>query len=266
MKTKAAWFAALCLLPLPLVAQAPAVITMDQERHHHVVLQNDYVKVFKVEVSPGDSIALHRHDQDTVAIAIGDQEVTVGIPGKPDVHQKNSDAQVRLQRAGYVHSTRVDGNTPYHTVAVELRRPQTNFHNVCVAIIPDQPLDCPDPPANSSSDNSSQTLLESGETRVRLLRVPAGENMIFGGLKYSMLIVALDPAALSPTSETGTDQTLKPGEFLWFADGGPSQVFKNNGKSEVRLVVFVISPINPPQGKVSKTPAGSRPPKRPKTQ
>jgi uncharacterized Zn-binding protein involved in type VI secretion len=262
MKTRTALIAALWLLPVPLVAQAPAVITMDKEPHHHLALRNEYVKVFKVEVSPGDSIVLHRHDQDTVAIAIGDQEVTVGIPGKPDVHQKNADAQIRLQRSGYVHSTHVDGDKPYHTVAVELLHAQTNFHNVCAAVLPDQPLDCPDPPANSSSDNASKTLLESGETRVRLLRVPAGENMIFGGLKYSMLIVALDPTALSPTSENGTDQTLKPGEFLWFSEGGASQVFKNNGKSEVRLVVFVISPINPPQGKVSKAPGGSRPPKR----
>ena len=262
MKTKIKWFAAMWLLPLSLAAQAPAVITMDQEPHHHLALNNEYVKVFKVEVSPGDSIVLHRHDQDTIAIAIGDQEVTVGIPGKPDVHQKNADAQVRLQRAGYVHSTRVDGNTPYHTVAVELLRPQTNFHNVCADILPDQPMNCPDPPANSTPDNSSKTLLESGETRVRLLRVPSGQNLILGGLKYSMLIVALDPANLSATSESGTDQTLKPGEFLWFADGGPSQVFKNNGKSEVRLVLFVISPVNA-KGKASSAPVGVRPPVRP---
>jgi hypothetical protein len=35
------------------------------------------------------------------------------------VHQKNTDAQVSLQRSGYIHSTHVDGDTPYHTVAVE---------------------------------------------------------------------------------------------------------------------------------------------------
>ena len=82
MKTKIKWFAAMWLLPLSLAAQAPAVITMDKEPHHHLALNNEYVKVFKVEVSPGDSIVLHRHDQDTIAVAIGDQEVTVGIPGK----------------------------------------------------------------------------------------------------------------------------------------------------------------------------------------
>ena len=47
---------------------------MDQEPHHHLTLQNDYVKISEVEVSPGDPIVLHHHDQDTVAIAIGDLE------------------------------------------------------------------------------------------------------------------------------------------------------------------------------------------------
>src|ERR1700676_5556762 len=164
MKTYSAWFTTLCLLLLPLMTQTPSVITMDQEPHHHLALHNDYVKVFKVEVSPGDSIVVHSHDQDTVAIAVGEQLVTVGIPGKPDVHQKNADGQVRLQRSGYIHSTHVDGDTPYHTVAVELLRPQTGFHNACAEILPGQPLNCSDTPARDSSAYAVQPLIESAET------------------------------------------------------------------------------------------------------
>lgn len=103
MNIKVWWIVAISPLTLPLLALAPAVITMDQEPHHHFALHNDYVKVFEVEASPGDSIVLHRHDQDTVAIAVGDQFVSVGVSGKPDVHQKNSDAQVRPQRGGSGH-------------------------------------------------------------------------------------------------------------------------------------------------------------------
>lgn len=243
MKTKVAWFAAIWLLPLPLVAQTSAVITMDQEPHHHLALHNDYVKVFKVEVSPGDSIVLHRHDQDTVAIAIGEQLVTVGIPGKPDVHQKNADAQVRLQRGGYVHSTHVDGDTQYHTIAVELMRSQTNFHNVCAVILPGLPLNCQDTPAKASPAYTSQPLLDSNETRVRLVSVLPGQNMTIGDLKDFQLIVALDPATLSLAAENGPGQTLHPGDFVWFVNGGPSRVFRNNGKSDARFIGFAFSPI-----------------------
>ena len=171
MKTLPQVCTAMCLLAAPIFAQAPAVITMDQEPHHHLMVNNDYLKVFNVVASPGDSIVLHRHDQDTIAIAIGDQLVTVGIPGKPDVHQSNADGRVRLQRSGYMYSTHVDGTTPYHTVAVELTKPQTNFHNVCAGILPGQPLNCPSQAEYKSAAYSIQSMLASNETEVRLLRV-----------------------------------------------------------------------------------------------
>jgi len=241
MKIRAALFAAMCLLVLPLAAQDASVITMDQEPHHHLALHNDYVKVFNVEVSPGDSIVLHRHDQDTIAIAIGEQLVTVGIPGKPDVHQKNADAQVRLQRSGYMHSTRVDGDTPYHTVAVELMRPQTGFHNVCAEILPGQPLNCPETPAKASSAYTSQPLLESGETRVLLVRVLPHQSMNLGEKPLSQLIVALDAFSIASADPDGLETASHPGDFLWIARGTDSGlIYQNRGDKEARFIEIVF--------------------------
>jgi hypothetical protein len=241
MKTLIAWFGAVCLLPLPLIAQAPDVITMDQEPHHHLSLHNDYVKVFKVEVSPGDSIVLHRHDQDTVAIAIGDQEVTVGIPGKPDVHQKNADAQVRLQRGGYVHSTRVDGATPYHTVAVELLHPQTDFHNLCVEILLGQPLDCPEVTSKASPAFSSQPLLASNEIHAQLVRVLPHQSMNLVGFPTSQLMIALDPASISADSSKQPEEALQPGDFVWL-DSGHRRVYQNHGDKGTRFIQILFAP------------------------
>jgi quercetin dioxygenase-like cupin family protein len=245
MKIQIAWLAAMCLLPLPLFAQAPEVahdvITMDQEPNHRLALQNDFVKVFKVEVSPGDSIILHRHDQDTIATAVGDQEVTVGIPGKPDVHQKNADAQVRLQRGGYMHSTRVDGKTPYHTVAVELLRPQTNFHNLCVEVLPGQPLDCPDVSPRPSAPFNGQPLLESKETRARLVRVLPHQSMNLLGFPASQLIVALDTATISVGPSKQPDEALQPGDFVWI-DGGHRRVYQNQSEKETRFIQILFPP------------------------
>ncbi len=245
MKTNAAWLAAMCLLPVPLFAQVPDVITMDQEPHHHLALHNDYVKVFDVRVSPGDSIILHRHDQDTIAIAIGDQLVTVGVPGKPDVHSKNLDAQVRLQRSGYVHSTHVDGDTPYHTVAVELMRPQTGFHNVCAAILPGQPLNCPDTLAKASPAYTSQPLLESGETRVHLVRVLPHQSMNLAespaAHDNSQVIVVLDAASISSGSAKESEKSLQPGDFVWIDAGtGHERIYQNRRDKEARFIDIIF--------------------------
>lgn len=241
MKTKAACVAAMWLLPLPLFAQAPPVITMDQEPHHHLALHNDYVKVFNVEVAPGDSILLHRHDQDTVAIAIGDQEVTVGIPGKTIPPSKNADGQVRLQRSGYIHSTHVDGNTPYHTVAVELMHPQTGFHNVCDEVISGQPLICPQFDSNGRIVSNIRPLLESNETSAWRITVLPHKSIEVGN-PYPGIIVALDPATISGTAKE-PGRTLTPGKFVWLEGGsGQRRVFKNNGAKDARFIEIDFKP------------------------
>jgi len=239
MKMNAAWFAVMCLLVLPLAAQDPSVITMDQEPHHHLALHNDYVKVFNVEVSPGDSIVLHRHDQDTIAIAIGEQLVTVGIPGKPDVHQKNADAQVRLQRSGYMHSTRVDGDTPYHTVAVELMHAQTNFHNVCAEILPGQPLNCPSQAEYESAAYSRQLLIASKETEVALLRVHPHQTMkLFVGPSPQLLVV-LDAASIPTGSAKEMELLSHPGDLNWNEYGAFGD-YRNENDRDRRFIEIIF--------------------------
>jgi hypothetical protein len=248
MKAKFSLMAALWLLPLLAFAQASSVITMDEEPHHHMVMQNDYVKVFKVKVTGGDAIATHRHDHDTVAIAIGDQQVTVGVPGKPDVHQKNADGQVRLQMVGYVHSTRIDKDTKYLTVAVELLHPQGNPHNLCAHAIAGQPLHCPDAPAkDTASKYAGEPEFQTDQTRVQTVRVLPHQSVSIGNRTYYQLIVALDQASISPGSGKGRVQALRPGDFVWFEQGGPSRVFQNKGNKEARFIEIAIKRYDPHQ-------------------
>jgi hypothetical protein len=255
MKLQFACFAALSLFSVALATQAPAMITMDQEPHHHLVLRNDYVKVFAVKVSPGDSILLHRHDHDAIAIAIGDQQVTVGIPGKPDVHLKNPDGQIRLQAIGYTHSTQVDPGSAYQTIAVELLHPQGNPRNLCAPAIAGQPLNCPDPPAKDSSAKSKpQPQFQTDQTRVQAVRVSPHQAMEVGHLPTFELIVALDRASISPLSGKGPAQALAPGDFVWLDKDGPSRTLKNEGNSDARFIEISIRPT--PASQLLSTPAG----------
>ncbi len=82
-------------------AEAPTVIPLASEPHHHLALHNEYVNVYRVEVAPHDSVLLHRHDFDAISVMISAAEVTVITPGKPDEHRKLVDGQVRLQTRGY---------------------------------------------------------------------------------------------------------------------------------------------------------------------
>jgi hypothetical protein len=235
MSLRLAWAAIFVLSATAVLAQDSAVITMDLEPHHHLAMQNDYVKVFNVEVSPDDSIVLHKHNQDTVAIAIGDQLVTVGVPEKPDVQSKNADGQVRLQRSGYVHSTHVDGDKPYHTIAVELLQPQTNFHNVCGEVLAGQPLNCTDSEKKDTPEYSSEILLASGETTVHLVRVHPKKAISADAFPYAAVIVALDPATIPSGSPKRKGRSLQAGQFLWF-ESHHGRAYQNPGDKDARFI------------------------------
>ena len=246
MKSKNGWLATLLILPMPLAAQAPSIITMADEPHHHLALHNDYVNVYNAEAAPGDSLLLHRHNHDAVAIAIGDQTVTVGIPGKPDVHTKNADGQVRMQVSGYVHSTHNDGQAGYHTVAIELLLPQTGEQNLCVTVLPGKPLNCPGGAASASSTKRIDVpQFASNQTHILTVHVPAHQDVKIANPAQPELVVALDPASISPASGSGPDELLRPGEFLWFDKGAPARTMKNGSAKEVRFVELTFKPSAP---------------------
>jgi quercetin dioxygenase-like cupin family protein len=243
MKSKHAWLAVLLILPLPLAAQAPSIITMAEEPHHHLALHNEYVNVYNAEAAAGDSLLLHRHNKDAIAIAIGDQTVTVGIPGKPDVHTKNTDGQVRMQLSGYVHSTRNDGQSAYHTVAIELLHPQTGERNLCATVLPGKPLNCPAVAAKApSSRRIDLPQFASDQTHVQIVRVIPHQDVKIANPAQSELIVALDPATITPASGKGPDEQLRAGEFLWFEKGAPPRTLKNGSTKEVRFIELAFKP------------------------
>jgi len=181
-KAKTELLLAMCCLPLATLAQMETVILLASEPHHHLALHNEYVNVYEVEVAPHDSVQLHRHEFDAISIMMSNSEVVVRAPGKPDAGQKLSEGQVRLQPAGYVHSTSVEGDTLYRNVTVELLLRQQGGRNVCAKVIATQGLDCPSEPASPpSSTRLEQSQYETDQTSVSLIRVLPHQKFTSGG-------------------------------------------------------------------------------------
>ncbi len=181
MKVKHAFLVVICCLPFGASAQAPAIIPLASEPHHHLALRNAHVNVYQVEVAPHDSVLLHRHDADAISIMLSDSEVTVRAPGKPDVHQKLREGQLRLQARGYVHSTSIDGDTTYRNVTVELLLPQQGARNLCAPVIAASPLNCPSAPAPAlTATHMEQPQFETSQTYLTLIRVLPHQSAALG--------------------------------------------------------------------------------------
>lgn len=95
MKVLVVMTAAILCSPVVCVAQEQSVIPLKSEPHHHLVLHNDLVNIYSVEVQPKDSVLLHKHDVDAIGIMLSDAEITVRVPGKPDSHQRVLNGQLR---------------------------------------------------------------------------------------------------------------------------------------------------------------------------
>ncbi len=246
MKANHAIFIVMCCLAIAASAQEPTVIPLASEPHHHLALHNAYVNVYQVEVAPHDSVLLHRHDADAISIMLSDSEVTVRAPGKPNVHQKLVDGQLRLQARGYVHSTSIDGDTTYRNVTVELLLPQPGARNLCAPVIAALPLNCPSaqaPPLTAT--HMEQPQFETCQTYLILIRILPHQSAALGEPDRPELIVALD--AIVTSGGQGPGNSLHPGDFVWLDAGKTSRLFKNNGDKEARLISFALKPQGSPQ-------------------
>jgi hypothetical protein len=238
-------FSILCLgtglLGAALCGQEPAVLRLEAEPHHHLALKNEYVKLYQVQVAPHDAVKLHRHDTDAISLSLSESLVTVHSPGKPDVQQKLTNGQIRLQARGLVHSTSVDGDTLFRNDTVELLMPQTGERNGCAQVIASQPLNCADAGQGvaGSAGHADQVQFKSEQTSVILVRLRPHSRVGLSDLGNAELIVALD-AGIVQAGGNGAEKPLNVGDFAWVPTGETARLFKNESDREARLVYFVL--------------------------
>jgi hypothetical protein len=231
--------AAILCFPFLSGAQGQSAIPLKSEPHHHLLLHNDFVNVYSVQVQPRDSVLLHKHDFDAIGIMLDDAVIIVRVPGKSDSRQKVGGGQLRLQQAGYVHSTVIDGDAAYRNVTVELLLPQQERRNICASVISAQPLNCPSALPDGAA-LSEQPQFETNQTKISLIRLKQQQSVTLDASAQSRLIVVLDDAA-TVTSVNSPSKALRSGNVLWRDGNSPSETFKNDGSKEIRFVTFVFT-------------------------
>jgi len=107
-----------CLIPL-LAAQSTEV-EITSEPSHHLALENEYVRVFKVEAPPHAATLLHRHRHDYIFVTIGDADISNEVEGKPPVELKFADGDARFTEGNFAHVARNLSDKPFRNVTIEL--------------------------------------------------------------------------------------------------------------------------------------------------
>ncbi len=216
---------ALLVLAFSLNAQAPepaplAHGSVPGEPHHHLKIENEYVRAYYVEVPPHESTQLHQHDHDYIFVTLGATDVINAVLGKPEAHLVLKDGEVHFSRGGFAHVARNLSDTPFRNVTIEFLHPQGEVHNLCEKIV-DGPLgDC----RRVHNPSSSATpLFETGETLAVLETIHP--KAAFGGISRSdRLFVALDQAELEMRIPSKPGLQFHSGEMLWLPAGGAETI------------------------------------------
>jgi beta-alanine degradation protein BauB len=104
----------------PASSPATSEVEITSEGHHHLALENEYVRVFKVEVSPHGETLLHRHRHDYLFVTLGASQVENDVVGKPPVTLKLQDGETHFTPGNFAHVAKNLADAPFRNVTIEL--------------------------------------------------------------------------------------------------------------------------------------------------
>ncbi|MGO9126374.1 MAG: hypothetical protein ACLP6G_15995 [Terriglobales bacterium] len=227
----------LAVLPIALLltvaASVPAAeVEITAEPFHHLALQNQYVRVFQVEVAPHAATLMHRHRHDYIFVSLGATEVSNEVAGKPPVTLKLQDGEVRSADGGFAHIARNLAATPFRAVAVELLQD-------------DKTRTSPPPPWD---DDRSLQVLHSGTRQILFVkdgvRVSETELQVAGSeprhrhTRPHLVIAISDLTFRSDVVGKGASNIeMKSGDIKWI-EGDITHTITNVGASEAKFVAL----------------------------
>lgn len=110
----------LLLLPLLAVQASTPEVEITSEPSHHLALENQFVRVFKVEVAPHAATLTHRHRHDYLFVTLGDSRVSNEVEGKPLVELTLADGETRFTAGNFAHIARNLADSPFRNVTIEI--------------------------------------------------------------------------------------------------------------------------------------------------
>ena len=110
--------AVLLLAGITLAQQKPA-IPVDQEPHHHQVLQNQKVRAFVSELAPSEQTLVHLHSRDYITVFLLNAQYTATVAGQKPQPRRAAAGTVRYDRAPVIHAVRNTAPATFRVLDIE---------------------------------------------------------------------------------------------------------------------------------------------------
>jgi hypothetical protein len=215
---------------------------MEQERHHHLVLENSYVRAYFVEIPAHESTLHHRHDFPYLSVGPGGPDAAAGLTSGSAADRGAGGAHVGYTAAGFSHAVSNSGDQPLRNVAIELLLPQGAVRNRCEAVVPvRQPQYCsnhtpPGWPVIYPLFETDEVLVESWDFDPDITTPPWPE-------RSDLLLAGL--VGVSVAAESGIDSgNVLRGGLLWIP-AGSKPVFNTGPDSGGHFIAITFKDSKP---------------------
>lgn len=223
----------------------PQSVEITSEPSHHLVFQNEYVRVFDVTVAPKATTLVHKHNYDYLFVTLGDSDVVSARPGEKPVALKLKDGDVRYTPGHFAHAAINESDRPFHNVTIELLKPSTNVKTCaeacdsggCIGSIPRTPGDnsplpgCAGTIRRVSADQWTVSLIDMPPNAM-WNRPPAGPTLLVAVTKLELGRQSDD--AVGPFKRVS-------GGFDWIP-AGRQETMRNDTSQTTRFVTLEFKP------------------------
>ena len=195
---------------------------MEQEHHHHLELENSYVRVFFVEIPAHESTLFHRHDFPYISVPpTGADAAMLPLPGVAG--QAPGLPMVGYSPGNLSHTVSNSRDFALRNVAIELLRPQGNVRNRCGQVIRDQPKEeCDILQRNTAATRTP--LFETDELLVEACHIAGHVTTPPWDDRADILLASLSGVSVAASRGIDSANALK-GGLLWLP-AGSRPIFK----------------------------------------
>jgi quercetin dioxygenase-like cupin family protein len=228
MKLKLRWVSILILCAFAYGQE----VEITAEPSHHQILENTYVRVFKVEIAPHAATLMHRHHHDYFFVALAPATLSNEVADKLATTIKIQQGEVRFAEGNFAHIARNLTDQPFPHVTVEFLK-DAEAHKT-------PPPKWDEERALHVHHNGTQEVLFVKDgVRVSDFELQPGgmvHNQHHPGPRLIIAVSDIDIKS-SGASKGNMPIQLKSGEVMWLK-GGTTDMLMNAGKNSARWITL----------------------------
>ena len=225
---------ALVVLLLCGAAAAQEAASAPSEQRQEI-LRNQHVIVSRVEIPPGVSTPMHRHDRDVLRVFITGGDTLHTIQGEKPARDKIARGEARFRNGGFTHARKNEGMDVFRAVVTEFTEPQGKSERIS------------DKPSRYCNTGSTTACVEekylfcTAKVCVEEVTIAPGAITIKHGHTTDHMLIAISDYELTDVAEgKGTSvRNVNSGDVEYIPAGITHQL-TNTGRYTARFVVVVF--------------------------